>query len=73
MSLLSAEIGELRQMNHDIINNKISTKETLLRLKVYKEVAAREKMILDVLKLSLMKGMTFNRIAEFGLLGRLSR
>ena len=68
MSLISAEIGELRVMNQALIDGKIDTKVCLTRLKVYKATLEREKMIMDLHKLSTLKGISMSKLANTGLI-----
>ena len=67
MSLIGIEIGELRALHQQLLNGDISPKDCNLRLKIYKATAERERMILDMYKLSTLKGLSINKITQTGL------
>jgi hypothetical protein len=67
MSLISVEIRELREMHRQIVKGEIDLNTCSLRLKVYKATAERERMILDMHKLSTLKGMSMGKFSDSGL------
>jgi len=57
MGLLEREINELRQMNQDVITNKIDAETVHARLGIYSQVEKRAKMILQAYVLSAKHGV----------------
>ena len=55
MGLIDDEIRELREMNKQLIEGDITSKECMNRLKIYKATAEREKMILDVFRVTTLR------------------
>ena len=67
MSLIGTEITELRELLKQITAGTIDTKAAVLRLKVYKATADRERMILDIHKLTTLKNLTMRNFEASGL------
>ena len=67
MSLIGTEIAELRELHGQLLKGQITPKDCLMRLKIYKATAERERMILDMYKLSTLKGLSLGKISKSGL------
>ena len=52
MGLLETEIGELRQLVDDVMQDKVSMVKAALQLSIYSQVSKRERLMFDIWKAS---------------------
>lgn len=69
MGLIEDEIMELRKLVADVVDEKVSLQNAAVQLSVYSQVAKRERLIFDMIKLSQKSG-TWEKAIRKNLIGK---